>query len=243
MGLREENRNRDLNRLWKDHGVQPVTNDPLLSNSVDRTWTCKRGHEFRGALHDIRRQVHPCKLCWGLDRLEKLNKKLMAKNIRCMSDHYTTTETMVFVCGQCQHEFETRVDREIKCHYCSQPKPVQQCWRIFELLLGKPFIKSRPDWLINPETGYRLELDGYCKELGVAYEFQGRQHYQTVKFPDGFSDVEKQKKRDELKHEICKRKGVDLIRVSYGSYEDMLTEIYKSLTELGYIQADGNRNI
>jgi len=229
--------------LWENHELVCTNKYPFATMSTNRRWRCRNWHVFFASLDQILRRRHKCLDCWNIERRDEMNKYLIRKDIVCRSAQHSSKVKLEFECLNCERMFKARAGRSVSCPYCSQPKPVQQCWRIFELLLGKPFIKSRPDWLINPETGYRLELDGYCKELGVAYEFQGRQHYQTVKFLDGFSDVEKQKKRDELKHEICKQKGVDLIRVSYGSYEDMLTEIYKSLTELGYIQVDGNRNI
>lgn len=36
----------------------------------------------------------------------------------------------------------------------------------------KEFPKSKPHWLINPDTNYRLELDGFCEELNLALSFR-----------------------------------------------------------------------
>ena len=44
-------------------------------------------------------------------------------------------------------------------------------------LLNKKFKKVRPLWLINYETGFCLELDGYCKQLKLAFEYDGIQHH------------------------------------------------------------------
>lgn len=74
------------------------------------------------------------------------------------------------------------------------------------------FVKVRPPWLKNPETGCNLELDFYCAELKLAVEYNGMQHYQfTPLFHKTVEDFEKQRQRDVLKAQLCRKAGVDLI--------------------------------
>jgi hypothetical protein len=47
--------------------------------------------------------------------------------------------------------------------------------RSLEELLGQPFVKIRPAFLLNPTTRRRLELDAYCEPLRLAVEFDGEQ--------------------------------------------------------------------
>jgi len=71
---------------------------------------------------------------------------------------------------------------------------------------------ARPEFLVNPASGERMELDRYYPVHKVAFEFNGRQHYA----PTGrFSrrDVAAQRKRDRLKRRICEERGVKLIVV------------------------------
>ena len=49
----------------------------------------------------------------------------------------------------------------------------ERCRRIFEDILGEKFPNVRPSWLLNKKTGYRLELDGYCPKLKLAFEYDG----------------------------------------------------------------------
>jgi hypothetical protein len=84
-----------------------------------------------------------------------------------------------------------------------------------EHLFHKPFPKRRPDWLINPETGYRLELDGYCEELALAVEYNGKQHYARTGFHRTENDLTRQQYRDKVKREICQQRGIRLIVVPY----------------------------
>ena len=44
-----------------------------------------------------------------------------------------------------------------------------------QVLLGQPFVKVRPPFLLNLATKRRLELDAYNEKLRLAVEFDGEQ--------------------------------------------------------------------
>lgn len=69
----------------------------------------------------------------------------------------------------------------------------ERCRAIIERLLNKErdgerfkFKKVRPWWLINHETGFFLQLDGYCEKLKFAFENDGIQHHE---YPNPFTRV------------------------------------------------------
>ena len=71
---------------------------------------------------------------------------------------------------------------------------------------------ARPEFLVNPASGERLELDRYYPVHRVAFEFNGQQHYAaTERF--GGDVVAAQRQRDEVKKAICKQKGIELVVV------------------------------
>lgn len=103
--------------------------------------------------------------------------------------------------------------------------------RIFERFFGKPFVRVRPDFLRNPETGKNLELDGYNEELKIAFEYNGIQHYH---FPSYFTkneeDFKKQLRRDKFKLERCNELGIYLIIIPYSvKHENILHEVWHKL--------------
>lgn len=71
---------------------------------------------------------------------------------------------------------------------------------------------ARPEFLVNPATGERLELDRYYPVHRVAFEFNGSQHYVAGgRFTK--QEVAAQKRRDRVKFEICQEKKIKLVVV------------------------------
>ena len=99
-----------------------------------------------------------------------------------------------------------------------ESKGEKECRHVLEELFGKPFPKERPDFLNNPVTGgrFNLELDCYNKDMKLAVEYSGVQHYKYSPFfhknKEAFLN---QKYRDDMKRRICRENGIKLIEVPY----------------------------
>lgn len=94
----------------------------------------------------------------------------------------------------------------------------QECRRVLQEIFQRPFHKARPDFLRNPITGGKnnLELDCFNPELRLAVEYSGRQHYvYTPHFHSSRDAFYNQKYRDDLKRRLCKQHGIYLIEVPY----------------------------
>lgn len=72
---------------------------------------------------------------------------------------------------------------------------------------------ARPGFLINPLTDERLEFDRWYPEAGVAFEFNGLQHYQPTMLYSDADAVRKQRARDLIKAAIAQQRGIHLIVV------------------------------
>lgn len=111
---------------------------------------------------------------------------------------------------------ETKGGRESKGEACCRTTMEQ-------LFPGGQWRKARPSWCKNPETGRNLELDVFSEELGIAVEYNGQQHYVNDNFfHQAGGDYNKQKKRDEMKVEMCDRQGVYLLIVPYWIPNDQI---------------------
>jgi hypothetical protein len=106
------------------------------------------------------------------------------------------------------------------CNKCSGLKREYQCRNWFENRFQKLFPKTKPEWLLNA-TGHKLELDGYCEELKIAFEHNGEQHYKPYQFSNSQTKEEMMKKfmnqqqRDIVKLKLCQQFGVRLIVIPY----------------------------
>lgn len=67
----------------------------------------------------------------------------------------------------------------------------------------------RPSWLDG------LELDAYIPEKNLAFEYNGKQHYEPVKFFGGEEKYLNQIKNDRRKNQICSSRGINLITIKY----------------------------
>jgi len=104
------------------------------------------------------------------------------------------------------------INLESWCKVCKNNRGEQVTRFIFESLSGELFPTKRPDWLRLPGNKRSLELDGFNENLKVAFEHQGRQHYQSNKLNSRFfNDSVLKNDRDKL--EICKQMGVKVLEV------------------------------
>lgn len=78
------------------------------------------------------------------------------------------------------------------------------CRGVFDFLFNATFIKVRPNWLVNPKTKRKLELDGYAEIKGVriAFEHDGYHH-----------EYKENSIRDRIKDEACEFHNVNLLRI------------------------------
>ena len=145
--------------------------------------------------------------------------------------------TFGFECPHCihtkyahqRHAEEIENERKRKQN---QSKGERKLRKVLEELYNEKFPNVRPEWLINPETNHLLELDCYNKEMGIAFEYQGRQHYEPVEFFGGEETYKKVKKRDKIKRKVCKRHSVRLIEIDSREFpHNVKKEVLKEFIE------------
>ncbi len=102
---------------------------------------------------------------------------------------------------------------------------------ILEKHFKKRFPNLRLDFIRNPKTNRKLELDGYNKKLGIAFEFNGIQHYRCIKrFHKEQQDFINQQYRDKIKQQKCNEYGIHLIIIPYNE-KNVKEYIIKHLPE------------
>lgn len=197
-------------------------------------WQCDKGHTWYAVPLSIKKG-HWCPHCARKAKLSIEEMRHIAKNMggKCLSKTYVNNLTKLkWKCSN-GHTWEARpadVKRGQWCPYCSKGIGERICREYFERLLGYRFIKTRPNWLIN-DTGNKLELDGYNKKLGLAFEYQGIQHYQYLHhFHKNRANYAIRKRCDDIKKELCKKNNVELIHIKFNNdYNKLGKEIENKL--------------
>jgi len=110
------------------------------------------------------------------------------------------------------------------------------CKAYLQRRFNKPFTNQRPKYMFNSVTGKALELDCYNEDLRLAVEYNGKQHYEYVKFfHKSRADFQNQMYRDRMKREICVKLGIILIEVPYNiKPNDIPNYIEQELLKNGY---------
>ena len=111
------------------------------------------------------------------------------------------------------------------------------CQHVCQKIFKVKFMKQRPEWLINPLTGRKLELDCYNAKKKIAIEYQGLQHY---KWPNQYNQTKDEfnaaVKRDEFKRLMCRKRGILLIAIPYTvkncNIEQYIRDEYKKYQDL-----------
>mgnify|MGYP001185816531 FL=1 len=103
------------------------------------------------------------------------------------------------------------------CPTCSSGLGERLTRIAFNTIINKKFIKFYPEWLISPEKT-NLELDGYNKELKLAFEHQGQQNFNNLKkfFNKKYKGSKahiRYLKNAKLKEKLCAKNNVKLIKI------------------------------
>jgi hypothetical protein len=183
-------------------------------------WECKNKHQFNMRYLSVKKG-NWCPQCYKDNTfytLEDIQKLAESKGGRCTSTSMTkTSDRLEFECD-IGHRW-TAVCRNIItgrwCNVCNVQINERTCTKILEFIYKKPFPKIRPDWLLSSYGG-NMEIDGYCEELKLGFEYQGKQHYEHVPHFHRTIDIfEKCQQRDKEKHKLCKDNNVKLIIIPY----------------------------
>ena len=114
-----------------------------------------------------------------------------------------------------------------------------ECRRVLHKHLKKPFPNCRPDFLRNPVTGgrFNLELDCYNDLLKLAVEYNGAQHYKYIPyFHKNKEAFINQKYRDDMKRRICIENKINLIEVPNTiPVEKIESYLLEKLKLIGYL--------
>lgn len=109
--------------------------------------------------------------------------------------------------------------------------------RILEEETGHEFFFDQwPEWLVNPKTNRRLQLDCSCPTLAIAGEYQGKNHYVFSEHFHGTVDkFHQQVARDDFKRRKCDECGMYLVTVPYWVRFDKMRDFVRQQLEYQFV--------
>lgn len=216
-------------------------------------WRCSSGHEWFASFSSVEHMGSWCPICAGVARstADKLHDLAARKGGSVIIDdgQLNNKRKLTWKC-QLGHEWSARANDINNGSWCSTCKGAGSSRGeaisriILEAMFDAKFPKLRPSWLRNGKRF--LELDGYCEGLSLAFEYQGRHHYeprfnQTTELWEGVI------RRDAAKVGLCKERGVTLIVIPF--FDDgtddkrCIVEVERCLNLAGVTIPDWSRRI
>ena len=176
-------------------------------------WQCERGHIWKTTPSQVKKG-HWCPCCAGNAKLtiEEMHKIARKKGGECLSNQYINSDTKLQ--WQCREKHTwwsqpSNIKLGRWCPVCKGYINEEKCRFILESLTQKKFYSTRS------ALGNGWELDGFCRELNLAFEYQGIHHYKRVKKWYTEDEFEKLQQRDKDKSELCEQKGINKLNIPY----------------------------
>ncbi|CAE7214141.1 unnamed protein product [Symbiodinium natans] len=180
-------------------------------------WKCGSGHLWRAFVSDVIYKGTWCPECRKIG-LARLQEHAASLGGRCLSKTYSNQNVNVLWECQLGHTWKASANSILHnktwCPQCASAswKTEAEVRSILEAIFApSTFESSYPEFLGG------LQLDGYCSELSLAFEYQGEQHFD----PDNYyhfgdpRSFERQLERDVRKRQLCEEMGVRLVLVPY----------------------------
>jgi len=212
-----------MQELAKSKGGKCLSKE-YINNYTNLRWKCKEGHTWNNTPAHIKLGIwcHICHMKNGGNK-KKITIKDMQKLAelrfgKCLSNKYAGYEEKLNWECKYKHKWQTTphaIKNKRWCPECSYYRSEKLCREYLEKKTKLKFPKCKPKWLNG------LELDGYCKKLNLAFEYNGLQHYEYIAlFHKKKQDFLNQQKRDKIKSDLCKSNHIKLIIIpsKYNSY-------------------------
>lgn len=200
------------------------------------TWLCEKGHSWNVSWHCVKRGIW-CPICAGQIKPDIIELQQVAanKNGKLVSTEYKTNkEKLIWKCKD-GHTWKATW-HHIKsnnswCPICANKtyKSELECRNILETHFNRFFPNTR--FYYNKHKF--IEFDCYNKDLKLAIEYNGEQHYKYVsKFHKTEKDLKCQQLRDKNKIKYCLNNNIKLIIIPYTENKNLKEFILKELNNV-----------
>lgn len=190
-----------------------------LDGKVMANVICANNHVWSARVDNLLNAKSWCPECYGNKpkTIQLMQEVAEGRRGKCLSEKYVNNKTHLWwKCMIAEHEPWLATPNNIMskgswCPHCVINAGEELTRAAFqEALGGRPFIRTRR----APGLEGR-ELDGFCAELNIAFEYQGTQHIvQNTFFHTDLAAFESQVARDECKRSLCEKLNIRLFYIT-----------------------------
>lgn len=182
-----------------------------------------------------------------IEKLNKVNIELIEDYIVGIDNSHSNKKCK---CKKCNHGengdwtpvLSGLLNNNKGCPKCHLPRNERIMLSLLKETLDNNILSNYCLNKINKSARLKLRFDAYSSIYNIAFEYDGLQHFEPIKFSNKISneqalvDLKKRQINDEYKNNFCKENNIKLIRIDGRKYKNdslksHLNEIIKSISD------------
>ena len=186
------------------------------------------GNEWKGNARRLK--ANGCAKCSGVKKktTEEFANELakISPDIDVVGEYKARHKNIKCKCKICGHEWNSQPGNLLVGWGCPKCKASRGERKIAAHLDALNIIYDREKSFKDCKDEHVLLYDFYLPDKNMCIEYDGEQHYRPVKF-GGKNDKKAEnrfaatQKRDAIKTQYCKEKGIELIRIPYTEFDNV----------------------
>ena len=161
------------------------------------------------------------------EKLLKVFNYIHNKKYKYTEFKYSGFDTIIDIICPIHGLFKQKINLHLNgsgCQICKTSKGELEIQKILDNKNIKYITQHKFD---DCKNKYKLPFDFYLPELNMCIEYDGLQHYETIKYWGGDKKLKDTQLRDKIKTEYCINNNIQLIRIRYDeNIEEKLRNIF-----------------
>lgn len=185
---------------------------------------CPNGHICEIQFGNFKNIGNRCARCQGKEKhtIGYIKKYFEKYEYNVLSNDYKNAHALLNVKCSNGHVYKTSFSnfkRGCRCNKCRFSGAEKEVLSYVEKIYKGKIVENDRSQLINPYTKHWLELDIWMPEIKKAIEYNG--YYHTL---------DEHSKRDDIKKELCKNMGIELLVIDHNEWKNNKTTIMNCIS-------------
>lgn len=211
-----------------------ITGEYINSHTLIKIRHIECNSEFYQLPHNHINSKSKCPICSkshkkSKDEFQEESNRIYYNQYELLSEYKTSRDKVKLKHLKCGKEFEINASYHLNggiCD-CERENLSKGEFEIYKILKNNEIEFFYNKSIDSCKNSNSLRFDFYLPKYKVFIEFDGKQHYQPIKWFGGEKSYEYLKKCDNIKNNWCYQNNFELIRISYkDNIENKLNEIF-----------------